>query len=191
MNNRHRTHDIRAFAVVVFAAGAFATTSYAETFDFKVAYAQGPATDAILSGNMHEAIEILEGRRQDPDSRYVTDELSTLCALYVVTNELESARPTCDAAVDNDRSFAAFNNRGVLRAHLRDTEGALEDFARARVRPGEEQEFIESLIRGNARLIAGSNYKIMNRFIAKLADSEDPVRMQTFRTADVEELDPR
>ena len=71
MSTRYWMYVTSKFAVAVIAASAFAMVSYAETFDFKVAYAQGPVTDTILSGNLRGAIEILEKRRQDPDSHYV------------------------------------------------------------------------------------------------------------------------
>ncbi len=116
--------------------------SNAELYDFKVVYAEVPGTEEIRAGNHDAAIKILESRAKDANNYYVADELSTLCALYVVIGKLAAARNTCHVAVETDQSHAAYNNRGVLRAHLGDVAGAMEDFERARVLPENQQGYI-------------------------------------------------
>ena len=95
------------------------------------------------------------------------NELSTLCALYVVTGRLEAARETCESAVEIDGSDAAYNNRGVFSAHRGDTEGALEDFRRVRVAPENTRRYIEELKRRDARLMASRNLDVAIRYVEK------------------------
>jgi hypothetical protein len=92
--------------------------SYAQTYDFKVVYAEVPGIDEILAGNHDAAIKILENRTRDASSNDLADELATLCALYIVKGKLVVAQKTCNSAVETDRSHTAYNNRGVLRVHL-------------------------------------------------------------------------
>ncbi len=144
--------------------------SNAELYDFKVVYAEVPGTKEIRAGNHDAAIEILESRTKDANNYYVADELSTLCALYVVNGKLAAASNTCHVAVETDQSHAAYNNRGVLRAHLGDVAGAMEDFERARVLPDNRQRYVLELIKGDARLIASSNYAEATKYIERRGD---------------------
>ncbi len=146
------------------------TTTLAETmavFEFKVLYAEVPGFEKALAGDLDAAIEVLESRAKNVDNPYVADEQATLCALYVVKGKLDAARKTCYAAVDIGQSDLAYNNRGVLRAHLGDTAGALEDFDHARVLPDDQHRFIENLKRGNARLTASRNFAVAVKYSDK------------------------
>jgi len=143
----------------------------------------GDATDYDAS------IKVLEGRARDADSKYVDDELATLCGLYVLTKQLVVAHNTCDTAVASDRSYAAYNNRGVLRVHLKNVKGALDDFTHVRVPPEKRQLYIQELIRLDARLVANANYAECVRYAENRTD-RDPNEALSERTkgAEVEEI---
>ena len=141
--------------------------SNAQTYDFKVVYAEVPGINEIVAGDHDKAIEILESRNRDANSYYLTDELATLCALYIVKRKLAAAQEICENAVENDRTHTAYNNRGVLRVHLGDPSGAIEDFERARVLPQHQKRYIEELMMRDARLIATSNYAVAKKMTAK------------------------
>lgn len=166
---------------------ALSSPSRAETFEFKVTYAQVPGIEKILAGDFLAAIAGLERRVQDPDDRYFPDELSTLCALYIVTGQLEAGRKTCQAAVEIDRSDAAYNNRGVFRAHSGDAEGALRDFRRVRVAPGGEESYVEELKRRNARLMASRNFDVAMRYIERRKNRQK-TKAGVVSAADVEDM---
>jgi len=159
----------------------------AETFDFKVVYAEVPGINEIVAGNADAAIEILEARSKDPDRYYIPDELATLCALYIMKGRLPDARKTCDSAVETDQSHTAYNNRGVLRVHLGDAAGAIEDFARVRVLPDNQQHYIEELKKRDARLVATGNYSVARKLSAKRSQPWQALA-NSVRGASVEEL---
>ena len=161
--------------LILLATLALSTVSMAETWDFNVLYADVPGVEKALAGNLDAAIEVLESRATNIDNHYVADEQATLCALYVAKGKLHAARKTCNAAVEIDQSYLAHNNRGVLRVHLGDTAGALEDFDRARVRPDDQQRFIEELKRGNTRLMASKNFTLATKWTAKLSTNKPTV----------------
>ena len=151
--------------LILLAALALSTVSMAETWEFKVLYADVPGVEKALAGNLDAAIEILESKATNIDNHYVADEQATLCALYVAKGKIDAARKTCNAAVEIDQSDIAYNNRGVLRARLGDTAGALEDFDHARVLPDDQHRFIENLKRGNARLTASRNFALTTEIV--------------------------
>ncbi len=160
----------RGIYLTLLATLALPTMSNAETYNFKVVYAEVPGIEEINHGNLDAAIEILESRVKDTNSHHVADELATLCALYIMKRKIAAAHRTCDVAVENDQSAAAYNNRGVLRAHLKNAAGAMEDFARVRVLPAYRQRYFEELTRLEARLLASSNYDVAERYAARRAD---------------------
>lgn len=163
------------------------TASNAQSYDFKVVYAEVPGINEILAGDHDAAIEILEGRTRDSKKYRLVDELATLCALYVVKNEFKRAREVCDNAVEQDHSHTAFNNRGVLRVHLGDRTGAMEDFAQARVQPQHQKRYIEELMLRDARLIATSNYATVKKMGGK-RDQPWQSLANSIRGASVEDL---
>jgi tetratricopeptide (TPR) repeat protein len=146
------------FYLILLTTLTLPTISNAETYAFKVVFANVPGSTEIRVENYDAAIEILESRAKDSTKPYIADELATLCALYVVKRRLAAARRTCHEAVETDQSHVAYNNRGVFRAHLGDTAGAVRDFERARVLPADRRRYIQELMRGDARLIASGNY---------------------------------
>lgn len=161
--------------------------SSAQSYDFKVVYAEVPGINEIVAGNHDAAIDILENRAKSDDKYYLADELATLCALYVVRGKLAEARKTCDTAVETDGTHTAYNNRGVMRVHLGDPTGAIQDFERARVLPQNQKRYIEDLMQRDARLIATSNYAVAKRLTAK---REQPWRSlaNSIRGASVEDI---
>ena len=70
----------RNLYLVLLATLTLPSMSNAETYDFKVVYAEVPGINEILVGDTNAAIEILEARSKDPDRYYIPDELATLCA---------------------------------------------------------------------------------------------------------------
>ena len=168
--NSYRSFYNRNAYLILLATLALPTMSNAETYNFKVVYAEVPGIEEINHRNLDAAIEILESRVKDTNSHHVADELATLCALYIVKGRLAVARKTCHVAVETDQSDAAYNNRGVLRAHLKNAAGAMEDFARVRVLPAYRQRYLEELTRLEARLLASSNYDVAERYAARRAD---------------------
>ncbi len=168
---------------------ALSNLSFAEPYEFKLAHAEVPGIEKALAGDIDSTIADLESRARDSINNYMPDELATLCALYVVTGKLEAARKTCNAAVENDESDAAYNNRGVLRVHLGDAAGAMRDFERARVLPDNQQRYIQELMRKDTRLIATSNYAVLTKY-TKRRGRPDPAQALTRRVrgASVEDL---
>ncbi len=160
-----------------------------ERYTFQVILTSDLVSDEIDATDYDAAIKILEGRARDTDSEYVDDELATLCGLYVLTKQLVVAHNTCNAAVDSNRSYAAYNNRGVLRAHRKDLKRALDDFARARLSPDEKQYYINELIKSDVRLSPDTNYAECLRY-AEDRKARDPNEALSERTkgAKVEEI---
>ncbi|MDX1405769.1 MAG: tetratricopeptide repeat protein [Woeseiaceae bacterium] len=146
---------------------ALPTASNAQSYGFKVVYAEVPGINEILAGDHAKAIKILEARSENSEKYYLADETATLCALYIVKNDFVQARRACDLAVERDRSHTAYNNRGVLRVHLGDPTGAIQDFDKARVQPQYQERYIEELKMRDARLIATSNYAVAQKLAVK------------------------
>ena len=175
------------FYSVLLATFALPSISNAETFDFKVVYAEVPGINEIVAGDADAAIEILETRAKNPNKYYIPDELATLCALYIMKGRLPEARKACDNAVETDQSHTAYNNRGVLRVHLGDSAGAIKDFARVRVLPDNQQRYIEELKERDARLVASGNYVTAQKLSAKRMQPWQSLA-NSVRGASVEEL---
>jgi len=160
--------------------------SLADAASFRVAFAVVPGIEAIEAGNYDKALDILEGRRQQR-AELIEDELSTLCAVYIVKRDLHSARRVCDEAVTVHDSEAAYNNRGVLRACTGDTAGALRDFSRIRILPRNVDGYIEHLKQGNPRLMASKNFELVNEAREPALQRGQPASLLA-PGADVEDL---
>lgn len=161
MNNVNPT--VAAAVSVILALLIAPLPAPASQLDFRVGFAEVPGIEEIEAGRYGEAIEILENRRHDPDVQYIEEELTTLCGVYIVAGELRKARAVCDEAVEKDRTDAAWNNRGVLRIYSGNTAGALRDFSKVRVPPIEYEGYIADLLRRNPRLMASSNYELVEK----------------------------
>ncbi len=109
---------------VLFACPAFAV----EQYNFRVEFPGGLAAEEIAAGDHAAAIKVLEARNGHPED----GELTTLCGLYIIEQRLVIAHGICDAAVATDQSYEAYNNRGVLRVHLKNLQGALIDFNKSK-----------------------------------------------------------
>ena len=161
----------------------------AEQYSFQVVFTNDLASDEIDARDYAAAIKILEGRTRDAKSEYLDDELATLCGLYILTKQIATAHNACNTAVASDGSYAAYNNRGVLRVHLKNVKGALDDFARARVPSEKRQLYIQELIRSDVRLIPDANYAECMRYAE---DHKPPnlnqVLSERMKGADVEEI---
>ena len=120
---------VAIFAILLL---AFTAQSNNKQYRFQVLFPGGLVSNEIAAQNYGAAIEVLEARARDPAGQYQDGELTILCALYVMAKQLAAAHNTCDAAVATDQSGAAYNNRGVLRVYLKNTQGALDDFNHAK-----------------------------------------------------------
>ncbi len=189
MNNLFRRTGIVCIFLILLATLALPAISNAETYNLKVIYWEVPGIEEIGARNYDAAIEILESRAQDADNHYVAGELTTLCAMYILKGKLSAASETCHDAVEIDRSDAAYNNRGVLRAHLGDAAGAMENFERARVLPENQQHYIEELIRDDTRLISSSNYAVAKEYVARKRGNIGEKLASRVRGAGIEDLD--
>ena len=178
----------RNLCLILLATMALPTLSNAESFNFRVVYAEVPGINKVVAGDHAAAIEILESRTKDANAYYLRDQLATLCALYVVSGKFAVAHETCNKAVETDRSHTAYNNRGVLRAHLGDAAGALEDFERARVLPKQQKHYIQELMNRDPRLIATNNYAVAKKLSAKRRFDPSQALANSVRGASVKDL---
>ena len=103
---------------------AFAIEQYA----FKVELPGDFASEEIAAQDHSAAIKVLEALQGEPED----GELTMLCGLYIIERQLADAHNACDAAVAIDQSYEAYNNRGVLRVNLKNLQGALNDFNKAK-----------------------------------------------------------
>jgi tetratricopeptide (TPR) repeat protein len=152
-----------------------------------VVYDEGPGTEEYEAGNLDAAIEILESREKMADNPYAGYELATLCAFYILKDNFDAAREPCSAAVEINQSGYAYNNRGVLRVHLGDTVGALEDFDRIRVLPDDQPRYIEQLKEGDTRLIASRNFALVTEIMEKRRTNK-PTMTEAVIGASIEDM---
>jgi tetratricopeptide (TPR) repeat protein len=166
---------------------ALPTVSIAEPYGLQLAVVEVPGTEGYAAGNLDAAIELLEGRESIADDHYAGLEMATLCALYILKVNLDAARETCSAAVKIDQSGYAYINRGVLRAQLGDTVGALEDFDRVRVLPDDQPRYIEQSKENNARFIASRNFAVTSEIMERRRANE-PTMSGVVNGANIEEI---
>ncbi len=178
----------RNLYLILLATMALPTTSNAESYNFRVVYAEVPGVNEVLAGDHDAAIEILETRAKDSKKYYLSNETATLCALYVISKRLATASETCNKAVEIDRSHTAYNNRGVLRAHLGDATGALEDFEQARILPKNHKRYVQELMQHDPRLIATGNYATAQKLVAKRRFDPSQALANSVVGASVEDL---
>ncbi len=166
---------------------ALPTVSIAEPYDLQLAVIEVPGTEEYATGKLDTAIELLESRENMADDDYVGLELATLCAFYILKGNLDVARETCSAAVKIDQSGYAYNNRGVLRAQLGDTVGALEDFDRVRVLPDDQPRYIKQSKESNARFIASRNFAVTTEIMERRRANE-PKMTGAVNGANIEDM---
>ena len=178
----------RSVYLILLASFALPALSNAENYQFELIFAEVPGSAEIRAGQLDAAIKTLENRAQDADKQYGTDELATLCALYIVKGKLSAASVTCNDAVETDQSAAAYNNRGVFRSQLGNTPGAMEDFGQARNLPDNQPRYIEELMRGDAKLIASSNYVVAKKYEEGTRDNHGQTLLSHSIGASIEDL---
>ena len=131
--------------------------------------------------------EILRGgadQVKQADAVNRSDVWATLCGAYIISLSLDQADEACDTAVETGPSFAALNNRGVLRAYRRDFDGAREDFDRAR--PLQLEAYLKELMARDVRLVAADNYRLISKVLARRGEQTGR-STAAVRTADIEE----
>ncbi len=134
---------------------------------------------------MQAGIRILEDRLKEADPAQRGEVWSTLCAAYIIDLAPAKAERACNKAVKLDPSFYALNNRGVLRVYQGDLAGAREDFGH--VRPADVEAYLEQLKASNIRLVAASNFDLVNELLAAHREETNKTR-HPISTADVETL---
>lgn len=178
-----RLHTILGALVCLLAAGA---SPAADKVNLRVAYIEGPAANAILAGRIDDAIAYLEQRISLPENSTL-DELSSLCAAHVLNRDFKAAKAVCDHAVEKDASALAYNNRGVLRAHLGDLNGSIDDFAKIRVLQHEYARYISQMTEGNARIMATRNFEMVRRLKSPGDDTASSLSSSQVRGAEIED----
>jgi tetratricopeptide (TPR) repeat protein len=163
------------------------TVCIAEPYELMVLYAEGPSAEAYVAGNLDVAIELLESKEKVADNQLLGEELATLCGFYILKGNVDGARETCSAAVETNQSGLAYNNRGVFRAQLGDTVGALEDFDRVRVLPDDQPLYIELLKDADPRLIASRNFALATEVMERRGTNK-PTMNGVVDGADIEEI---
>ena len=111
--------------------------------------------------------------------------MSTLCAAYIINIPLNQAERACAKAVEIDPTYHALNNRGVFRVYKGDLVNAREDFER--VRPLDVEAYLDKLKTTNVRLVAASNYVLVNERLAKHSPAEVKAS-DVISTAAIEDL---
>lgn len=170
------------------ALAALPAATLAEGLNFQVAFGDVPGLEEIEAGRYDAAIDILTSRRADDTEPLLDDELSTLCAAYIMARRFDEATPVCEDAVAVHESDAAYNNRGVVRAYTGDVDGAQRDFSRVRVRPEQVPAYVERIKRMNPRLMASNNFEVIEVVRKARADRPDDELSLAVQGADVEQL---
>ena len=181
MGNR----KVAAFAVAMVLAMVFASgnQAFAGGNNFRVVYADVPGVEQLESGDVERGIEILEEQLKATDENS-SDIWATLCATYIIQLSLDDAEPACDKAVETGPTYAALNNRGVLRAYLGDYSGAHDDFDRAR--PLQLEAYLAELMSKDVRVVAADNYRLINIVLARTGGGGNDAAVAR-RTAEIED----
>lgn len=104
----------------------------ADPLGFVVALDNLPGVDELEAGDVDAGLARLEAQLADRDSEHWHEVVATLCGAYVLASRYEKAVAACDRAVLEAPHEASYNNRGVLRVHMGQLDGALSDFEIAR-----------------------------------------------------------
>ena len=153
---------------ILLALPAFAVDQYS----FRVAFPGDVAAEEISAQDYAAAIKVLEAL--DPNGN--DGALTMLCGLYIIDQQLATAYSICNAAVATDQSYEAYNNRGVLRVHLKNMQGALNDFNRAK------QVYL------NSETLADVNHAEAMRYAEDRASADMNALIDRVGTAEAEEL---
>ena len=150
-------------AILFAAALLIAKPGLAQGSNFRVVYAEVEGASALEAGDMARGMRILRAQLRKADMTNRSDVWATLYGAYIISLSLDQADEACDAAVETGPSFAALNNRGVLRAYRRDFVGAREDFDRAR--PLQLEAYLQELMARDVRLVAADNYRLISKVL--------------------------
>jgi tetratricopeptide (TPR) repeat protein len=178
MGNR----GVAAIAVVM--AFVVGNQAFAGGNNFRVVYADVPGVEQLESGNVERGIEILEEQLKTTDEESSSDIWATLCATYIIELSLDKAEPACNKAVATGPTYAALNNRGVLRAYQGDYSGAHDDFDRAR--PLQLEAYLAELMSKDVRVVAADNYRLINIVLARSGAGENDAALAR-STAEIED----
>jgi len=153
--------------------------SHAEPLEFRVAMENLPGVDEVQAGQIDLGISILEEQQAVPGSVTWQRTIATLCGVYVLASEYKKAIDTCETAVADAPGETAFNNRGVLRVHSGDLDGALEDFEKAR--PDDVSKYLQLIRESDPKLIAASNTRALKYLRVRLDNkrAREPQRMSS------------
>jgi Flp pilus assembly protein TadD len=120
------TRILSSLCLMLIVAGANAQTA---SSNFELILVDVPGMSEIENGRIDEGIDVSTKLRQI--SSVKSETRVNLCAAYILKRDFESAEKACNDAVSSNRSDAAYNNRGVLRALQGKFEGATSDFRQA------------------------------------------------------------
>ena len=180
---------LRQLLVVGLAAVLFVgSASFADEPRYRVVLEDLPGADEVEAGNFQAGIRLLESQLENGKSPGKAGLWSTLCAAYIYAIALDKAEDACDKAVDVDASYAALNNRGVLRVYKRDLSGAQSDFDR--VRPLRVDAYLQELRTTNIRLVAASNFELLEELLKK-QDQVGRNSRSALDVTEIEELNPK
>jgi hypothetical protein len=171
--------------LLLVAALTLCSWSHADETRYRVLLGTVPGADEVGAGNVKAGIRILEDQLKNGDPARKGEVWSTLCAAFIIDLSLAKAERACNKAVATDPDYYALNNRGVLRVYKGDLAGARADFER--VRPADVEAYLEQLKATNIRLVAASNFDLVNELLAQ----HRPEAGKSWRevsTADVESL---
>jgi len=157
----------------------------AEPLEFKVAMENLPGVDEVQAGQVDLGISMLVAQQGAPGSVTWQRTIATLCGVYVLASHYKKAADACEAAVANDPGETAYNNRGVLRVHSGDLDGAFEDFEQAR--PNDVGEYLQLIRASDPKLIAASNTRALEYLRVRL-DSKRAREPQRLSSADIENV---
>jgi len=163
-NAVRRGSRIISLILIIAAAPLLRSPSFAETVHFRVAFQNVPGSEEIEAGHLNAGIEVLEDELAINELESCGEILATLCAAYILNRSFDQAERACDMAIEINPSNAAYNNRGVLRAHQGDFVGAREDFDR--VRPRRLDIYLEELWVKDVPLMAEENFGLINELLS-------------------------
>ena len=169
---KHSNRSWRIASLAPLAALAMTSPALAERLEFRVAMEDIPGVDDVLAGDIAAGQRKLEAQVQTTAGDLRGQVLATLCGVYVLAQEYQLARNTCNRAVAEHGDETAYNNRGVYKVHLGDLQGAALDFAKAR--PTDVDDHLALLWATNPGLIAVGNTEKLGALATRLDDQQPP-----------------
>jgi len=180
-----RSSPTITLVLTIAAALLLGSASFAELVYFRVAFNNVPGLEEIEAGDLEAGIKVLEDQLANIESERRCELLTTLCAAYIIDRSFDKAERACDKAMEINPTDAAYNNRGVVRAHKGDFAGAREDFDR--VRPHRLDIYLEELWVKDVPLMAEENFGLVEELLAHGVVVE-PERALISRGVEIEDL---